>query len=198
MKKVNIIFLLISAAFLMFSCKNKTTTNVAWTTDALAMPAQLDRNRLPEPNSEGARLVDRYCSQCHGIPSPASHDASDWVPVFRRMILLMEKSEANGSRERRNGWNDGQGNAHGDDGIGSAIRQRTGRDATLSAGKCASINNKRKTSRTWGRCCDSLCQNMFALPCPAFTRPAYGGSMAGSCGTHARTDEEYATKGYHR
>ncbi len=71
---------------------------MGWTTDALAMPAQLDRNRLPDPNSEGARLVDRYCSQCHGIPSPASHDASDWVPVFRRMILLMEKSEANGSR----------------------------------------------------------------------------------------------------
>lgn len=98
MKKTNIIFLLAGVAFLLFSCKSKTTSNVGWTNDALAMPEQFDRNKLPDPNSEGARLVDRYCSQCHGIPSPASHSASDWVPVFRRMILRMERSEMMGSR----------------------------------------------------------------------------------------------------
>ena len=109
MKKVKIIFLIASVSILFFSCTNKTTTNVGWTTDALAMPAQLDRNKLPDPNSEGARLVDRYCSQCHGIPSPGSHSASDWVPVFRRMILRMERSERMGSRGGRMGGMMGRG-----------------------------------------------------------------------------------------
>jgi cytochrome c5 len=45
---------------------------------------------LPEPNSQGAQLVARYCEQCHALPDPDMHSAVDWPSVARRMWLRME------------------------------------------------------------------------------------------------------------
>jgi cytochrome c5 len=45
---------------------------------------------LPDPASPGAQLVSRYCAQCHDLPSPAMHSATDWPSVTRRMWLRME------------------------------------------------------------------------------------------------------------
>ena len=45
---------------------------------------------LPEPASAGARLVAQYCAQCHELPSPAMHSATDWPSIARRMWLRME------------------------------------------------------------------------------------------------------------
>jgi len=59
---------------------------------ALQMPSGVAASQLPAPDSRGAQLTARYCSQCHGIPSPANHSASDWVPIMRRMMLRMERS----------------------------------------------------------------------------------------------------------
>jgi mono/diheme cytochrome c family protein len=45
---------------------------------------------LPEPASRGALLVAQYCGQCHALPTPSAHSATDWPSVARRMWLRME------------------------------------------------------------------------------------------------------------
>jgi mono/diheme cytochrome c family protein len=45
---------------------------------------------LPEPNSRGAVLIAQYCGQCHNIPAPQMHSATDWPGIARRMWLRME------------------------------------------------------------------------------------------------------------
>ena len=47
---------------------------------------------LPEPDSRGAQLVVTYCAQqCHWLPSPTAHSATDWPTVVRRMWLRMDR-----------------------------------------------------------------------------------------------------------
>ncbi|MCL4864452.1 MAG: hypothetical protein KJZ47_01080 [Gemmatimonadales bacterium] len=46
---------------------------------------------LPEPNSAGAVLVKTHCAQCHDLPTPAMHSATDWPGVVRRMWLRMDR-----------------------------------------------------------------------------------------------------------
>lgn len=45
---------------------------------------------LPDPQSQGATLIAKYCAQCHALPAPAMHSATDWPGVVRRMWLRME------------------------------------------------------------------------------------------------------------
>ncbi len=45
---------------------------------------------LPDPNAKGAQLVGQYCAQCHNLPSPQMHSATDWPGIARRMWLRME------------------------------------------------------------------------------------------------------------
>ena len=45
---------------------------------------------LPEPSSAGAQYVAKYCAQCHELPSPAMHSATDWPGIARRMWLRLE------------------------------------------------------------------------------------------------------------
>jgi cytochrome c5 len=45
---------------------------------------------LPDPNSHGAQLEAKYCAQCHALPAPGAHSATDWPIVTRRMWLRME------------------------------------------------------------------------------------------------------------
>jgi mono/diheme cytochrome c family protein len=44
---------------------------------------------LPDPNSVGAGLLATYCAQCHALPTPTAHSATDWPGVVRRMWLRM-------------------------------------------------------------------------------------------------------------
>jgi len=53
------------------------------------LPPGFDADELPEPGSEGARLTQRYCVQCHNLPNPAMHHAARWRPVLERMVLRM-------------------------------------------------------------------------------------------------------------
>ncbi len=53
------------------------------------LPPTFERSRLPEPDSEGARLVLRYCVQCHNLPNPAMHERRRWPSVVERMVLRM-------------------------------------------------------------------------------------------------------------
>lgn len=53
-------------------------------------PPDVKPGDLPEPNSKGAQLVVQYCAQCHHLPTPAMHSATDWPSIARRMWLRME------------------------------------------------------------------------------------------------------------
>lgn len=50
------------------------------------LPPAIDRSILPEPQSDGARLLARYCSQCHNFPGPGMHTATEWPAVVARMV----------------------------------------------------------------------------------------------------------------
>ena len=54
-------------------------------------PAGVTPADLPDPDSQGARLVTQYCIACHSLPSPASHSATDWPRYARRMWLRLDR-----------------------------------------------------------------------------------------------------------
>ena len=54
------------------------------------MPPGLEPKDLPQPESQGAGLLQTYCSQCHALPGPGRHTADEWQAVLDKMILLMD------------------------------------------------------------------------------------------------------------
>jgi len=54
------------------------------------LPPTFEARQLPEADSEGARLAQRYCVQCHNLPNPAMHHAAKWPPIVDRMVVRME------------------------------------------------------------------------------------------------------------
>ena len=54
------------------------------------LPPAIAPQELPQPESPGARLVARYCVQCHNLPNPAMHSAARWPSVVNRMVFRME------------------------------------------------------------------------------------------------------------
>jgi hypothetical protein len=54
------------------------------------LPPTFDAARLPQRQSNGAKLVVAYCVQCHNLPNPAMHQAEKWPSVVQRMVLRME------------------------------------------------------------------------------------------------------------
>ena len=50
------------------------------------LPLGIDPASLPQPHSEGARLMQHYCTQCHGLPGPGLHTAAEWPAVVARMV----------------------------------------------------------------------------------------------------------------
>jgi mono/diheme cytochrome c family protein len=53
------------------------------------LPPGTKPEALPEPDSPGAKLLVRYCSQCHNLPSPAMHSATEWPDITKRMFSRM-------------------------------------------------------------------------------------------------------------
>lgn len=53
-------------------------------------PAGIAPGDLPDPQSQGAQLLVTYCGQCHSLPTPTAHSATDWPSVARRMWLRMD------------------------------------------------------------------------------------------------------------
>ena len=49
------------------------------------VPPANSNQTLPEPQSQGAQLLQRYCGQCHAPPAPAAHTAREWPQVVERM-----------------------------------------------------------------------------------------------------------------
>ncbi|HDK38196.1 MAG TPA: hypothetical protein ENG92_04185, partial [Thiolapillus brandeum] len=56
------------------------------------LPPGLSRDQLPQAASTEARLLSRYCTQCHSLPGPDRHTATEWQEVTDNMFLLMEVS----------------------------------------------------------------------------------------------------------
>ena len=77
------------------------------------LPPGIKSGDLPEPDSEGAKLLGRFCTQCHDLPSPLMHTADEWRTVAERMFKrtsmmsgmggmgMMMRLEAPSERERQ-------------------------------------------------------------------------------------------------
>lgn len=53
-------------------------------------PAGISGADLPDPHSQGAGLMMSFCAQCHALPTPVAHSATDWPGVVRRMWIRMD------------------------------------------------------------------------------------------------------------
>lgn len=56
----------------------------------IALPPGGTADSLPEPNAPGAKLLVRFCTQCHALSSPSMHGSADWPAVTRRMWLRID------------------------------------------------------------------------------------------------------------
>ncbi len=54
------------------------------------LPPYYEPRQLPQPDSRGARLLLRYCVQCHNLPNPAMHERAKWRGIVERMVVRME------------------------------------------------------------------------------------------------------------
>lgn len=52
---------------------------------------------LPEAKSQGAKLVNRFCTQCHALPNPQLHSEEGWLVTIDRMNARMQWMSQNGS-----------------------------------------------------------------------------------------------------
>lgn len=52
---------------------------------ACELPQGETKITLPAPESSGAKLVKKFCSDCHAPPSPLAHTAKEWPNVLYRM-----------------------------------------------------------------------------------------------------------------
>ena len=58
-----------------------------------SLPPGLTIESLPEPKSNGAALLQQYCTQCHNLPGPDRHTAAEWRDVASKMFMLMDVSK---------------------------------------------------------------------------------------------------------
>ena len=56
-------------------------------------PTNYNPDDLPEPGSRGAGLLQVYCIQCHWLPSPKMHTASEWEHIVRNMLFRAQTLE---------------------------------------------------------------------------------------------------------
>lgn len=60
------------------------------------LPPGIAPQDLPDPRSEGARLLNHYCTQCHNLPGPGMHTAQEWPSVVDRMNQRMQMMGGHG------------------------------------------------------------------------------------------------------
>ena len=53
------------------------------------LPPGIKPENLLEPDSLGAKLLIRYCAQCHDLPSPFMHSGEEWPVIAGRMFARM-------------------------------------------------------------------------------------------------------------
>ena len=49
---------------------------------------------LPEPDSNGAKMIYYFCGQCHNVPGPGMHTEKEWNHVFWKMYWRMHLMKA--------------------------------------------------------------------------------------------------------
>lgn len=54
------------------------------------LPQPMDPADLPRPESAGAQLLQRFCTQCHYLYGPGLHTAEEWPAVVERMNRRMQ------------------------------------------------------------------------------------------------------------
>ncbi len=57
------------------------------------LPIGVEPSQLPDPESNGAKLLSQYCSRCHNVPSPRLHTNQEWPDVLKRMVKRMDMME---------------------------------------------------------------------------------------------------------
>lgn len=69
------------------------------------LPPGITPEHLPDPDSPGATLLIRYCTQCHNLPAPAMHTVDEWPAVearmFNRMAMMSGMGGMGGMMRRR-------------------------------------------------------------------------------------------------
>ena len=69
------------------------------------LPPGITPENLPDSDSPGAKLLARYCTQCHNLPAPAMHTAEEWPAVearmFNRMTMMSGMGGMGGMMRRR-------------------------------------------------------------------------------------------------
>lgn len=63
---------------------------------------------LPRANSPEARLMAKYCVQCHSLPSPTIHMGNEWDRALQRMFWRMDTL---GNQKKSSWWPWSSGNA---------------------------------------------------------------------------------------
>ncbi|MCU7929442.1 MAG: hypothetical protein KZQ90_01490 [Candidatus Thiodiazotropha sp. (ex Codakia rugifera)] len=54
------------------------------------LPPGLTAASLPEAHSPGAALLNQFCTQCHNLPGPDRHTATEWRDLVSSMFVLMD------------------------------------------------------------------------------------------------------------
>lgn len=59
-------------------------------------PRPVDPETLPEPDSQGAQILQSKCTQCHGLVSPRQHASQEWPHIVDRMDRRMRMMSGGG------------------------------------------------------------------------------------------------------
>jgi cytochrome c5 len=74
--------------------KAGTTRDVMESVMGSVLPPGIEPAALPEPESAGAQLLQRFCVQCHKLPSPGLHSAAEWPAIVDRMQERVQRITA--------------------------------------------------------------------------------------------------------
>lgn len=116
------------------------------------MPPGLPLSQLPQPTSQGAKLAQQYCQQCHKLPGPGRHTVDEWPAVMERMNLLMDVASQFGGL---------MGKIQAPSAEESAILQ-----SYLESNALQALAVKGRTNELAGRSFTQHCGSCHALPDP--------------------------------
>jgi hypothetical protein len=69
----------------------RCTTTLVFVVGLLIMTGCSMTQSIPEPESPGAELYLKKCTQCHGLPAPQRHTAEQWDHLLVMMQSFMDK-----------------------------------------------------------------------------------------------------------